>query len=458
MSDSNRVVWSEGLFLRPQHFQQAERFIERVLAESTRQLQTCAWGFSRIELDQELAKLGKVGVASVEGIFPDMTPFDVPNGADIPTPVEIPDSAKDVTVALALPLRRPGMPSMALKPSQTNALVRYHAADFDARDAIADLDQSPEARTATMQVGRLNLSLRLAQDLTPAYAALAVARVVEKRPDGRLVFDEQFFPPVVDCRAAPRLYDYIKEVYSLLRHRAQALSERVAQPGSKGVAEFADFLLLQLCNRLLPVFAHHGNRFPLHPETLYTHLLALAGELATFVRKERRAPEFEPYRHDALWDTFLPVIEEIRRGLTAILESSAVAIPLEDMTRGYYVGRVQDVDLLRSAIFVLAVNAQMPAETLRARFPREAQIGSRERIRALVDAQIPGITLRPLPVAPRQIPFHAGYTYFELDKTRRPSDPVDYWKELEAARLLVMHVAGDYPELNLQLWAIRVES
>jgi type VI secretion system protein ImpJ len=458
MSDSNRVVWSEGLFLRPQHFQQAERFVEKLFGEGARQLQACAYGFSRIELDQELAKLGKVGVAAIEGMFPDATPFSVPNDADIPTPLEIPDAAKDSIISLALPLRRPGMPSMALKPNQANALVRYHAADFDARDAVADLDSGPDARNATMQIGKLNLSLRLAQDLTPAYASLAVARVVEKRPDGRLVFDEEFFPPVLDCRAAPRLYDYIKEVYGLLRHRAQALADRVAQPGSKGVAEFADFLLLQLCNRLQPVLAHLANRTPLHPESLYSQLLPLAGELATFVRKDRRSPEFEPYRHDALWDTFLPVMEEIRRGLTAILDSAAVAIPLEDMTRGYYVGRVQDVELLRNSIFVLAVNAQMPAETLRARFPRESQIGARERIQALVNAQIPGITLRPLPVAPRQIPFHAGYTYFELDKSRRPNDPVDYWKELESQRMVVLHVAGDYPELNLQLWGIRVEA
>ena len=31
MSDKNRVVWSEGLFLRPQHFQQQERYLEACL-------------------------------------------------------------------------------------------------------------------------------------------------------------------------------------------------------------------------------------------------------------------------------------------------------------------------------------------------------------------------------------------------------------------------------------------
>ena len=450
MSDNNRVVWTEGLFLRPQHFQQAERFTEKLVRDAAGQLLPYGYGFSELALDQELSKLGKVGLAAAVGIMPDGTPFDIPRGADTPTPLDIPDAAKDALVVLALPVHRPGMGSMALERNQNNALARYYAMDFEARDAVSELDSAAE-----LKVGRLNLSLRLQQDLSPAYTSLAVARIVEKRPDGRVIFHEEFFPPVIDCRASAKLFDCVKEVYGLLRHRAQALADRVSRPGTQGVAEIADFLLLQLCNRMQPLFEHLSNRAPLHPEVFYAYLVGLAGELATFARKDKRTMEFQPYRQDALWATIQPVMEQVRLGLTAILESAALAVPLEDMTKGYYVGRVQDIDLLRSAVFVLAVNAQLPSEALRARFPREAQLGSRERIRALVDSQLPGIPLRPLPVAPRQIPYHAGYTYFELDKARRPNDSVDYWKDLEASRMLVMHVAGDFPELSLQLWAIR---
>ncbi len=31
MSWNNRVVWSEGMFLRPQHFQQQDRYIETLV-------------------------------------------------------------------------------------------------------------------------------------------------------------------------------------------------------------------------------------------------------------------------------------------------------------------------------------------------------------------------------------------------------------------------------------------
>jgi type VI secretion system protein ImpJ len=67
----------------------------------------------------------------------------------------------------------------------------------------------------------------------------------------------------------------------------------------------------------------------------------------------------------------------------------------------------------------------------------------------MVVSHLPGIQTTPLPVAPRQIPYHAGYSYFELDRKN------DFWKALEASRVIAMHVAGDFPGLSLELWAIR---
>jgi type VI secretion system protein ImpJ len=52
-------------------------------------------------------------------------------------------------------------------------------------------------------------------------------------------------------------------------------------------------------------------------------------------------------------------------------------------------------------------------------------------------------------VAPRQLPFHAGYYYFELDRGS------DLWKQLEHNGSMAMHIAGEFPGLELEFWAIR---
>ena len=132
-----------------------------------------------------------------------------------------------------------------------------------------------------------------------------------------------------------------------------------------------------------------------------------------------------------------------------VLEQSAISIELQDRKYGVRVAVIPDQELLKTAHFVLAVNAQLPVEALRTRFPAQVKIGSVEHIRDLVNLALPGIPLNSLPVAPRQIPFHAGFSYFELERGG------EIWKQLERSGGLAMHVAGEFPGLELEFWAIR---
>ncbi|MGL4957958.1 MAG: type VI secretion system baseplate subunit TssK, partial [Plesiomonas sp.] len=101
------------------------------------------------------------------------------------------------------------------------------------------------------------------------------------------------------------------------------------------------------------------------------------------------------------------------------------------------------------AEFVLAVRARMPQEQLRKQFQQQTKIASSEKIRELINLQLPGIPLLPLPVAPRQLPYHAGYSYFQLDR-QSPA-----WQMLVQGNTLAFHIAGSFPELDMQFWAIR---
>ena len=98
---------------------------------------------------------------------------------------------------------------------------------------------------------------------------------------------------------------------------------------------------------------------------------------------------------------------------------------------------------------VLAVKAQLPVEQLQQQFPLQSKIADPEQIRERIALQLPGVALRHLPVAPRHLPYHAGFSYFELDQ-QHPD-----WTPLIRSAQLALHVAGEFPGLELQLWAIR---
>ncbi len=71
------------------------------------------------------------------------------------------------------------------------------------------------------------------------------------------------------------------------------------------------------------------------------------------------------------------------------------------------------------------------------------------KIRDLVQLQLPGIMLRAMPVAPPQIPWHAGYSYFELEKGS------ELWHEMDKSGAFALHLAGEFPGLDMEFWAIR---
>ena len=116
---------------------------------------------------------------------------------------------------------------------------------------------------------------------------------------------------------------------------------------------------------------------------------------------------------------------------------------------GVLVCPVSDLKLLGSATFILAATAQCDSEELRQRLPAHLKIGAVERIRELVNLHLAGIKVRPLPVAPRQIPFHAGKTYFMLELNARDIT------QLEQSGGFALHVSGEFNALELNFWAIR---
>jgi type VI secretion system protein ImpJ len=362
----------------------------------------------------------------------------------------VPPETRDMIVVLALPLRRHGVPQVDDGDGTGNGAGGGAEGGARHRRAEAEVwDSNGLEISARVEIGKLRLRLVLRDALADGCATLGVAHVIERRSDNQVVLDAAYCPPALALRAAPPLAGFLDELHGLLHQRAEALAARLAQPQASGAGEIADFLLLQLLNRSEPLVAHLARTPALHPEVLYRALCALAGELATFTRADKRAPQYPPYRHDAIASSFLPLMLDLRRSLSAVMDPQAVALALEERQFGIRVAVLPDRELLRSATFVLAVQAQVPPDAVRTGFPPQVKIGSVETIRDLVNLQLPGIPLRPLPVAPRQLPYLAGHTYFELDRGS------DYWQQLDNSAGFAMHIAGNFPGLRMQFWAIR---
>ncbi len=439
----NKVVWSEGMFLRPQHFQQQDRYFENLIGKCSSAMQPHAWGVEVLQIDTDLLETGKFALTRCSGIMPDGTHFDLPEEADAPISRDLSEDVENAIIYLALPARDAQGLDIALNGS-ADGHRRYQSSQAEANDASGIADHP-----AQIQVGRLAFQLLLEGEEREGYHCVGLARIVQVGADKKVLFDEDYIPSAIDCQAAPKLAGFLRELEGLLNQRAESLAGRMAEPGRGGTAETADFLFLQAVNRYQPLVTHLARQKQIHPEALYRILIEMAGELSTFTAETKRPPAFPAYRHEALKESFETVFGVLRQSLSMVLERRAVAIPLEERKFGIRVATIADKGMLGDALFVLAVGAEVPAESLRRTFPAQIKIGPVEKIRDLVNKALPGIGLEALPVAPRQIPFHAGLTYFAMDSKS------SFWKDLESSGGLALHVAGRFPGIELSLWAIR---
>ncbi len=442
MSSRNRVIWREGLFIKPQHFQQQQRHSDYALHARLSALSDYFYGLQSLAINEDYLGFGRIALVGATGILPDGTVFNIPNDDVLPTPLEVIDaSVANQKVYLALPLSVSGVNEVN---QGGQVATRLQAHRHDVRDL-----HSEGGDVVSLEVGRVSLRLMLEREDRSAYASLAIARILDKRPDGGLVLDPNFMPCSISVSAIPTLKRFLGESAGLVAERARSLSQRIAAPGQQGVADVAEFMMLQLLNRAQPQLSHLARLGTLHPERLHEALVQLCGELMTFTDESRLPPEFPAYRHDDQQVSFEPVMLALRQALSTVLSPRAVSIQLRKHQYGIMVAMVNESELMQSADFVLAVRARMPQEQLRKQLLQQTKVASSDKIRELISLQLPGIPLLPLPVAPRQLPYHAGYSYFQLDR-QSPA-----WQMLAVGNTLAFHIAGDFPELDMQLWAIR---
>ena len=441
MSWSNRIVWQEGMFLRAQHFQQQDRWLEAFIRARTAALRPHGWGLMEGMVNRDLLATGQFALSSAAGVFEDGTPFALPGEADHPPPLDLPDNTRNALVYLAIPIRQPGAVEVA---SGSAPQGRYELQEFEAYDT-----HSASPQPAGLQVGKLRLRYMLESQNRTGFMCIGLARVTEVASDRRVTLDDRWIVPALVCSAAAPLSGLLAELSGMLNQRGEALAARLTAPGNRGVADVSDFLMLQSLNRAQKLLSHWADAGNVHPVDLYAALIQMAGDFATFTEATRRPSNYPPYRHDDLQRSFAPVIADLRRSLASVIDASAVNIPLQEHRHGVRVGAITDRGILRASSFILTVQADVPTETLRRVFPSQVKIGAVEHIRELVNVALPGIAVRPLPVAPRQLPFYAGATYFELDRNS------PHWQQMQQSGGFAVHVSGEFPNLNLELWAIR---
>lgn len=446
MSVANKLLWGEGLFLRPQHFQQQDQYHEHRLHESVKALHPYAWGVSQLQIDGDALGNNTLRLLELSLIFQDGEIYNAAGADELPEAIDLgnlPPSQQSVTFYAALPAFKQFGGNFA-SASQPNSAARYGQTNLSTPDLYTQAAQA--------ELTYLKKSLRLVAESDPrdSYVSFPLLRL-RRLSTGGFEQDPAFVPPSLSIRGAPLLFLQLRRLIDALQAKVNALYGHHREP-SKSVIEFrsgdmSSFWLLHTASSAFASLSHYFHHPALHPERLYEQLLGLAGALMTFSKTHALA-DLPAYRHADPGPPFAQLHAIIRELLDTVISSKYFAIALTETKPSYHHGKLDSEKIDGKTAFYLGVSADMPGMELVDVVPLRFKVGAPDDVEKFVLSALPGVRLQHAPQVPAAVPVRPDAYYFTIEAKGQM-----YERMLQAQSILI-YVPSGMRDLKLELVAV----
>jgi type VI secretion system protein ImpJ len=445
----SKIVWSEGMYLAPQHFQAQNRYFEDSLHFATSSLWNEIYGFAACEVDADALQNGILALSHARGIFEDGLAFDMPECDPLPQPRSFADlfspTADHLTLCLAVPRWAPDGKNVELEAVQNPS--RYTCEVENLHDENTGRDEKP------VPLGRKNIRLIPESHAAANLLSLPVTRVIRDGA-GHFVADPTFIPPCLHISASPRLMSLLSRLVEILEEKSAMVSQdQAAQAQGKfqtglTARQVSQFWFLHAINSSLTPLRHiflskHG-----HPEELFREMSRLAGALCTFAldTHPRSLPSYDHHNLDRCFDA---LDEHIRRHLEIVVPAQAIVIPLKAAAaRYFYEGDIVDQRCLGRTRWILGVRSQIGEADLISRTQTLIKLCSAKFVPDLVKRAMAGLAMTHLPVPPSAVAAKVDSQYFSVNRTG------PCWEHIMQTRKVGVYVPGDIPNPEMELIVI----
>lgn len=439
----NKIVWKEGLFIRPQHFQQNDRHYSFELRTRTIQSRANNWGFFNLNIDDTLLNTGKLLIKSASGILPDGTLFELSSQDESDLIIEVQASDVGKFVYLTLPLYIENSDEVHFE-EQESLLTRYKSKLLKEIPNI----NAGENSSSDLIVAKQNFSLQFEEDINQGLIKLKVAKIGNVSAAQVITLDETFEPTYLHLNSCEALVFKIKELSSMLNYRAEKLAEKISDSTLQST-ELGHYLMLQLLNRVHSRIDYFISQDKIHPDEVFLELTSFSSELAVFMNKNRRDTDIIKYNHYEQYICFSNLFFKLKDMLSMVLEQNSISLNIEAKKYGIHIVPLKDKKILDNSTFIFAVSADISTDKLKEVLTTGLKIGTIETIKNLVNFHLVGFKLKSLTTAPKEIPYKTNHLYFKIELTNENK------KELAKSAGFAFHLSTQVENISYALWAIK---
>jgi type VI secretion system protein ImpJ len=279
-----KVLWSEGLALDAQHFQQSDRYHESRLQHMAAAIQPFFWGVQQARWAIDGVGNSYLHAHALTLIFRDGEIYQAPLSDELPLPVDLkrlPAGEQSYVFYAALPMAKAHGGNLSGNGDRRDDR-RYAMIDEETPDLYSD--------GLNVNVTFMTKTVRLLShfDVRDGYDCIPVVRV-RRRGDNSFEIDPTFMPPSVSIEANPALQEMLRGLVGKLTAKCESLYRLQRQPRGHVIemtsGGAASFWMLSTAMTASASLAHIDKSPHLSPEHLFENLRTLAGGLMAFSRK-----------------------------------------------------------------------------------------------------------------------------------------------------------------------------
>jgi len=440
------VHWYEGAFLRPQHFQSADRYWAELIHTSDQWSRPYDYGIHEISISREALANHQFEVKRLQARLRDGTLIDL-EGEQTPDRLDVAGALTSQQANLAEAFEKAATVRVFVGvPRTVLGRANVGTAGGEGESRYADVtatvqDESWGGQDEEIQFRRLNVKLLLSTQDLSGYELLPLAQV-KRTGDAEAApqLDEGYIPPVLRIDAWPGLgRDMVRAIYDVVGRKIEVLSRQIATRGigleSHEPGDVDRILMLSTLNSSFAALGVLAFAQGVHPREAYTELCRLAGQLSIF-GPERRAAPVVPYDHDDLQRIFLDVRLRIEGLINAVRDYEYEQRSFVGVGLGMQVS-LEPRWFNSDWQWYIGVNKGdlSPRECLELLNQLDWKLGSSRQVELLFKHRAAGVQLLPVERTVRALPARSDWLYFEVPRQETPA-----WQDVQQTQTLAMRL------------------
>jgi type VI secretion system protein ImpJ len=427
MIPEKQIFWHQGLFLQPQHFQQAERIQQSLLAPLYQYGRPYCWGIREVSINEAALLNRVVELNGLEAVFQDFSWVVGGENGTLPSRsfAELEDAFSEGEALLVyVGLRRwdrAGVNVTRLDNKAPATQTRY----ISREDPVTQKDLYDSGPVAKIRFLEHNLRIFWQSETENAgeFHLLPILRLVMNGES--IVPDKSFVPPPLTLDSSHHLLQLVKNIMDQMQARARVLETYKPLHGTEinSLEKAALYYLLALntLNRYAAQLQHHLRHPVIHPWQLYGILAQLAGELSTFSDRVNGLAQLRDgtsllsgYDHLEAGRSFSEMQQLVTELLEAIVVGSENILIMTRRDDRFSCDFPPEL-LAKKHVYCLMVRTSAPEEEVVNLLLHHVKVGSCSEVDVLLTRSLAGVSLSYQEIPPLGIVRRQGCYYFEIN-------------------------------------------